>query len=646
MTHKIIFKPHNREIEVADGSSLIRAAMESGVHINASCGGEGVCGKCRVLIEQGEIEDGLSEYLSDEDKGKGYRLACRSKVKSDLVVRVPIESEVDTSRVNFRTSARQTAKETHFSVEQLKEEGLFIPPVEKIYLQLEKPSASNNMPDVVRIIEKLRLDHDEHRLVTGLCLLRKIPDTLREGDFNVTVTIIRPVREDGRNQIVDIEPGDTTDKNYVVAFDIGTTTLYGQLLDVNTGEVVAQFGDFNPQISYGEDVITRIVYADKEGGLEKLHDIVTATINKIISKLIKKAKINKNEIKTITFAGNSTMTQILLKINPKYIRLSPYVPCSVLYPPFRASDLDIELGEHTVILVYPGVSSYVGGDIVAGIMGAGVYRSEKLTLYMDIGTNAEIVVGNKDWMACTAASAGPAFEGGGIKFGMRASKGAIEDFSINPETYEPMVITVGDVKSKGICGSGLITIVARLFETGVIDNRGKFNRELDTERIRKTDDIWEYVVVFKEATQIERDITITESDIDNLIRAKGAMYSAVQTLLEEVGLTIDSIEEIILAGGFGSYVDLESAMIIGLLPETDLEKIIYLGNGSLLGCCMNGLTNKLRQDVGKVVNMMTNFELAEVTSYMDHYMASLFLPHTDLETFPKLKKKLEVLNKK
>ena len=646
MTHKIVFKPHNREIEVEDGESLIRAAMEAGVHINASCGGEGVCGKCRVIIEEGEIEGGISEYLSDEDQEKGYRLACRSEVKSDLVVRVPVESEIDTSRLNLRTSARQTAKEGLFSIDQLKEEGLFIPPVEKIFLQLEAPSAENNIPDVARIIQELRVNHDEHRLVTGLCLLRKIPDVLREGDFNVTVTIIRPVREDGRNQIVNIEPGDTTDRHYVVALDIGTTTLYGQLLDVKTGEVVAELGDFNPQISYGEDVITRIVYADKEGGLEKLHDIVIETINKILDKLIKRAKIDRGDITTLTFAGNSTMTQILLKINPRYIRLAPYVPASVMYPPFRASELDINLGDHSVILVYPGASSYVGGDIVSGIMSSGMYRSEKLTLFMDIGTNAEIVVGNQDWMACTAASAGPAFEGGGIKFGMRASKGAIEDFSIDPVTYEPMIITVGNVKPKGICGSGLITMVARLFETGVVDNSGKFNRDLDTDRIRKTDDIWEYVVAFKDATQIDRDIALTESDIDNLIRAKGAMYSAAHTLLEEVGLTIDSIEEIILAGGFGSYVDLESAMTIGLLPETDLDKVTYLGNGSLLGCKMNGLTNRLRKDVADVVNMMTNFELAETASYMDHYMASLFLPHTDLNAFPRLKMKIEALKKK
>ena len=339
------------------------------------------------------------------------------------------------------------------------------------------------------------------------------------------------------------------------------------------------------------------------------------------------------------------MTQLLLKINPSYIRRDPYVPASIMYPPFHAKQIDIDLADHTIALIYPGVSSYVGGDIIAGVMASGMYRTSELTLYMDIGTNAEIVIGHKDWMVCTAASAGPAFEGGGVKFGMRATKGAIEDFAINPVTFEPMIITVGNKKAKGICGSGMITLAAKLLEAGVIDSRGKFNQALDTERIRKTDDIWEYVIVYKENTQIERDITITEPDLDNLIRAKGAMYSAALTLLEEIGLKINDIEKIILAGGFGSYVELESAITIGLLPEMDPEKVTYLGNGSLLGCKINSLTNALRRDVANVVNMMTNFELASTPSYMDHYMGSLFLPHTELNDFPKVKARLEKLNK-
>ncbi|MBU8911520.1 MAG: DUF4445 domain-containing protein, partial [Desulfobacterales bacterium] len=491
----------------------------------------------------------------------------------------------------------------------------------------------------------LRLKHDEHRLTMGLDLIRKVSDILREGDFKITVTIVRPVRKDGKNEIVNIEPFDTSNRNFAIAVDIGTTTVYGQVLDLQTGQVLSEHGEFNSQISYGEDVISRIIFAEKDDGLEVLHQKVVETINKIIEKIIKKAKIGRHEVTTITLAGNSTMTQLMLKINPSYIRRDPYVPASIMYPPFYASDIDIDLAGHTIALIYPGVSSYVGGDIIAGIMASGMYRTSELTLYMDIGTNAEIAIGHKDWMVCTAASAGPAFEGGGVKFGMRATKGAIEDFSINPETYEPMILTVGNKKAKGICGSGMITLAAKLLETGVIDSRGKFNQTLDTPRIRKTDDIWEYVIVYKENTQIDRDITITEPDLDNLIRAKGAMYSAVLTLLKEIGLKVNDIEKIILAGGFGSYVDLESAITIGLLPEIEPEKVTYLGNGSLLGCKINSLTNALRRDVANVVNMMTNFELASTPSYMDHYMGALFLPHTELNYFPKVKERLERLHK-
>jgi len=640
-THKIIFQPHGKEISVADGENLIRAAMEAGVHINASCGGEGVCGKCRILVESGELEGGGLDKLSTEDRENGYRLACLSHVKSDVVIRVPVESEVDASILNVNTAPRHTARVKSFSFEDLKEKGLLLPPVEKKYLKLPEPSAQDNIADVTRLIQHLKVQYDEHRLGVDLDVLRKVPDIFREKNFEVTVTIVRPVREDGKNQIVNIEAGDTTACNYSVAMDIGTTTIYGQLLDLNTGVVVSEYGDFNGQISYGEDVISRIMFAEKGNGLETLQKRVVETINTVLDRIFKRGKIERGYITTITLAGNTTMTQLLLGINPRYIRRAPYVPTAIMYAPFHARELGIDLASHAQALIYPGVSSYVGGDIVAGVMGAGIYKSDKLTLFMDIGTNAEIVIGNKDWMACTACSAGPAFEGGGITFGMRAAKGAIEDFSIDPLSYEPMIVTKGNVRPKGICGSGLITIVAQLFENGVIDNRGKYNRTLNTDRIRQREDIWEYVLVWKDATQIDRDIVITEPDIDNLIRAKGAMYSGALTLLEEVGLSIQDIEVIILAGGFGSYVDLEKAMTIGLLPEVDPEQVIYLGNSSLLGARMSSLTNVLRRDVVAVVEMMTNFELAETPSYMDHYVGALFLPHTELNYFPRLHKRLK-----
>ena len=496
------------------------------------------------------------------------------------------------------------------------------------------------MPDVTRLIEFLKLHSDEHKLELTVPVIRKLPSILREHDFKVTVTLVRPVRDDGKTLITNIQPGDTTGQNYAIALDIGTTTIYAQLIDLKSGESLAEDGDFNGQISYGEDVISRMMFAEKGDGLEKLQQTVVGTINKVLTKIITRAGVERENISTITMAGNTTMTQLLLAIDPRYLRRAPYVPASTMYPPFGAATIGIDLDEHVIALLYPAISSYVGGDIVAGIMGTGLYREEELTLFLDIGTNAEIVIGNKDWLACTACSAGPAFEGGGIEFGMRAARGAIEDLSLDPITFEPMLLTIGDVRPKGICGSGLIIMVAVMFEMGVINNRGKFNRDLDCDRIRENNGVWEFVLAHKEETQIGRDITLSEIDIDNLIRAKGAVYSGCMTLLEEVGFSMDMIERIILAGGFGSYIDLEKAMTIGLLPEIDPERVIFIGNGSLMGARMSSLTNRIRKDVVEVTKKMTNFELSETPSYMDHYVAAMFIPHTEIEKFPKVKERV------
>jgi uncharacterized 2Fe-2S/4Fe-4S cluster protein (DUF4445 family) len=636
----IRFLPHDKAIEVDPGTSLIRAAMEAGVHINASCGGDGVCGKCRVILEEGAVADGLSDRLDPEEVEKGYRLACKAAVTGDVTVRVPVESTVDASVLSRQASPRCTAAIQQMDFEALKEEGLFLPPVEKVYLELPPPTAQDNQPDATRLVNHLTMKLDEHRLVVRLSVIRKLPEVIREQDFKVTVTLARPVHSGRKSQVINVQAGDTSSRNYAIAMDIGTTTVYGQVIDLITGEVLAERGEFNGQISYGEDVITRIMAAEKPGGLETLNRAVAGTINTVIGRIVKRSGVDPEDINAITLAGNTTMTQLMLQVNPRYIRRSPYVPASTIYPPVSAYQLGFELPEHVTALVYPQISSYVGGDIVAGVMGSGMYRAEELTLFLDIGTNAEIVIGNKDWMACAACSAGPAFEGGGIEFGMRAAKGAIEDFSIDPATLEPMILTIGNVRPKGICGSGLITMVATLFEMGIVDSQGKFDRDLDTDRIRERRGVVEYVLAWKDNTQIDRDISLTEIDIENLIRAKGAIYSGCMTLLEEVGMDIEAVERIFLAGGFGSYVDLEKAMVIGLLPEIDPERVTFIGNASLMGAKMSSLTNRIRQDVVRVTRMMTNFELSETASYMNHYVAALFLPHTDLNRFPKLKQRL------
>jgi uncharacterized 2Fe-2S/4Fe-4S cluster protein (DUF4445 family) len=639
--YKIRFLPHDKSIRVDENETVIRAAIEAGVHINASCGGEGVCGKCRVIVETGEVAGGISDRISREDAAKGYRLACQSHIKEDLVIRVPVESSMDAGTLNMQSTPRQTASIQQMDLNDLKQQNLFVPPVEKKYLELPEPTAEDHLPDVTRLVSFLKLTHNEHRLVVSLPVIRKIPDLLRLQGFKITATLERPVLEGRKTNIINIQPGNTTDKNYAVAVDIGTTTVYAQLIDLVSGQVAAERGDFNAQISYGEDVISRIVYAEKADGLEKLHQVIIRTVNDLIQFLTKKSGVDPENISNITLAGNTTMTQLFLKVNPRYIRRSPYVPASTIYPPIKAIDLGLSLNEHASALVYPAVSSYVGGDIVAGVMGSGMYLTDKVTLFLDIGTNAEIVIGNKDWLACAACSAGPAFEGGGIEFGMRAAKGAIEDFSIDPQTLEPMNLCIGNVRPKGICGSGLIIMVATLFELGIINNLGKFERTLNTPRIREREGIFEYVLAWKDETQIDRDIVLSEIDIENLIRAKGAIYSGCITLIEEVGMSIQDIEQIILAGGFGSYVDLEKAMVIGLLPEIDPDKIVYIGNGSLMGAKMSALSNHIRRHVSEVIKKMTNFELSETTSYMDHYIAALFLPHTDLEKFPKLQQRLK-----
>lgn len=643
-SYSVTFLPINRTVELAPDETLIQGARQAGLHINASCGGNGVCGKCLVVVESGEVTGGKSEKLSQDDYDAGQRQACTAVPASDAVVRIPEMTGLKEGVLTLDIPVRRRARMHIFNVDQIKKEGVFIPPVEKKVLEIPPPSHSDNMADAGRLIQGLNNQYDERKLIVPLSVLKKIRRTLREENFLVTATLVRPVNEKGKSQVVNIQAGNWSLRNYGLAFDIGTTTVYGTLLDLHTGEVLAREGDYNGQISYGEDVITRIIYAEKPKGLKLMHNLVVNTINSIIERLLKKTEIETDEISSITLSGNTTMTHLFLELEPHNIRRAPYVPVSTFFPPIRATDLDLNLPEHAVALLYPSISSYVGGDIVAGVMGSGMYRSEKLTLYVDIGTNAEIVIGNKDWLACAACSAGPAFEGGGITHGMRAASGAITDFSLHPTTYEPMNITIDNKPVKGICGSGLLVIVATFFELGIVDRSGHYNRELDTPRIREGRSGYEFVLAWKDESGTDTDIVLNEVDIENFIRAKGAIFAGCKTLVDAVGLEITDLEQIILAGAFGSFIDLDSAMTVGLLPEIDAEKIMYVGNGSMLGSWMSELSNHIRRDVVEVVRKMTGFELSEVPSFKEEYIASLFLPHTDSTLFPEVTRRKEVMD--
>jgi len=640
---RVHFTPDNVDIIVDQGESLLEAAIAAGVHINASCGGAGVCGTCKVLIKQGQVESTRTEKLAEQEYRQGLRQACQSRIITDLVVDIPVESRLETAVLD-----RERVGDIQPS-EVLATGWRFNPPVSKLYVELPPPTLKDNTSDLSRLLRGLKKHYNLRNVEVDFNVLGKLPQLLRDSDWKVTATTLvttTKIKPDKRwTKLINIEPGGTRGKHYSLAFDIGTTGVRGQLLDLNRGKVRGEGLDYNGQISYGDDVISRIAYSQKPGGLKKLHQTVVATINGIITKLLAESKVKMEDITYMVVAGNTTMIQLFLSLEPKYIRLAPYIPTVNTVPLVRATSLGLKLAGHVYVYALPSVASYVGADIVAGIVGTGVYQRKKLTLYMDIGTNGEVAIGNSDWMVTASCSAGPAFEGGGVKHGMIATNGAIEDFAINPSNFEPVINTIGETKPKGICGSGLINIVAGLLEAGVIGQNGKFNTSLPTKRIRHGHDGYEYVLAWAPQTQIGKDIVITEVDIDNLIRAKAAMYAGCRTLTKSVSINCSDLEQVIIAGAFGSNIDIEKGITIGLLPDIPRDRFIFIGNGSLLGARLTSFSTDILDDGEKVAKMMTNFELSVNADFMSNYTASLFLPHPNAEEFPSVYKRLASFKK-
>jgi uncharacterized 2Fe-2S/4Fe-4S cluster protein (DUF4445 family) len=647
--HIITFYPSQRKIAVEKEENLLQAAMEAGIHINASCGGSGTCGKCKVKIRRGAAPSPPHPKLSRWEYDEGFRLACLTSIRGDLDVEVPLESQVDRSVLNLKgdRGAQQYLLSPQ-DIYQLVKGWDVDPAVFKRAIELDPPTRQDNASDLTRLTMALARQHGLEGISTDFRVIKKLGRLLRASDWKVTATLVLTRKG---YKLINLEPGDATRQNYSIVLDIGTTTIFGQILDLNGCVVVAcpegqcdgttlfalaEASDYNAQISYGEDVITRIVYSQRPGGLKKLQEVVVSTINKIIQELLEMSGLDRSLVSHLVIAGNTTMTQLLLGLDPKTIREEPYVPTANFIPPVRAIHLGINIGEHVHVYIFPLVASYVGGDIVAGILGSGVFQRDTVTLYMDIGTNGEIVLGNKDWLASASCSAGPAFEGAGIKFGMRATRGAIEEVSINPHTLEPMILTIGRTKPVGICGSGLIDAVAELLATNAIDPNGKFRRDLSTGRVRQGADGYEYVLAEKGETLIHEDIVLTEIDIENLIRTKAAIYAGCKALLESVGVGFKDLEQVIIAGGFGRHLDLEKAILIGLLPEMEIGKFIFVGNGSLLGARLLSFSKDLLKEAERIARMMTNLELSHHPTFMNDFIAAMFLPHTDAAAFPRV----------
>lgn len=623
------FHPQATRIEVHKGRDLLSAAVEAGVHINSSCGGDGVCGRCKLIIKKGQIRTEPSGRISMKERQKGYVLACQTTVHSDVEVKVPPESRLDLDKISEEDAKLLRLKGMYSQAVEIAkgkaviEEDLFThsPLATKLYLELSSPSLTDTVSDLQRLYRAIRKRRDIPILQTGLTNIKRLGRLFRESDWKVTVLL---GKRNGTVEIVSVEPGDTSDSNYGIALDVGTTTVSGQLVDLNTKEVLGTKATHNKQASFGSDVITRIVYASERDGLERLHHAVIDNINAIIEELVKEHKINLSDVNGVMCAGNTTMLHLLLRVDPKFIRREPYVSTANFVPVIRAAETGIKVNPRGLLSCVPGVSTYVGGDITAGVLACGLNRADKLTMLIDVGTNGEIVLGNKEWMVSCAASAGPAFEGSGVKCGMRATAGAIQRVEIS-HSDKVKVSTIGNVKPLGICGSGYIDCLAELFRKGIIDRNGNLAEGK------------EFVLVAKKDAGGHQDIVITEADIDNLKRSKGAIYAACAILLKKLDLRFDDIEQFYIAGGFGTYLDIDKAVTIGLLPDLERRRFSFIGNSSLVGAREILLSYEAKVEAEKIAGKMTYIELSVEPAYMDEYVSALFFPHTDLTRFPSIR---------
>ncbi|HNX81855.1 MAG TPA: ASKHA domain-containing protein [Candidatus Omnitrophota bacterium] len=638
--YTVTFLPDNKKVEVEKDKTILSASLSAGVYINAPCGGEGVCGRCKVIIKKGNVLTQAIGKLTPDERKRNVHLACASIVQSDLEVEVPAES-----RLNFEglspEEIQSRLRRDYSSSEDVElvqaadapEKFSHRPLTEKIFLSIIEPTLDDKVSDLERlerhICDVLRVP----AVTIGLSNIKFLGELLRSSGWKVTVTV---GRRGDFFEIEFMEAGDTSARNFGVCFDIGTTTVSCQLVNLNSGEVLGTKATYNKQAAFGSDVISRIMHAQEEDGLEQLHEAVTQDMNQMIQDLIVEHQVDLNDVTGIVCAGNTTMIHLLLRVDPTYIRRHPYVPTLNFAPILRATDAELRVNPRGLLACVPGVSSYVGGDVTAGVLSSGLYRRDHVSILIDIGTNGEIVLGNKEFLISAAASAGPAFEGSGLSCGMRAAKGAIQKVAINPQDLSVHYQTIGQGIAQGICGSGYIDSIAEMLKAGVLDKDGKL-RNVQSPRIRQNEFGKEFVVVFAAESQTKADIVITEADIENLKRAKGAIYAATAILVKHLGFTFSDIDTIFIAGGFGTYLNMENAITIGLLPDIERSKFNFIGNSSLDGAQKILLSADALALAGEIAKKTTYFELSVESAYMDEYMAALFFPHTDLSLFKSVK---------
>ena len=621
-------------IECNAGDNLLELARRANVAIDAPCSGNGSCGKCRVKLVEGELESPRSRHITDEEYAEGWRLSCSSKVQSDCTVFVPDIASAYQSRM--KTADLSSPQEVAIFEEcqaQLKQSGIrFTNHFRAVTVSLEEPSLDNTMPDNERLSWALEEALGVEKVEIPFFVMAKLASTLREHRFQVCVK--GEVRGDTFQCMEICGPEDTAIVG--CAIDIGTTTVTMVLTDLATGKLLAKGSSGNGQIRYGADVINRIIESSRPGGKKRLQDaIVKETLQPLLRAMYQDANLSEERVLSICVAANTTMNHLFVGTDADPVRTEPYIPAFFRWDGLMARDVRLPANSEAGVILAPNIGSYVGGDITAGALMSMIWNSDELSLFIDLGTNGEIVFGNRDFLMSCACSAGPAFEGGDISCGMRATDGAIEACTIDRETMEPTFSIIGDAGQKpiGLCGSGIIDVIAELFRCGIISAKGQFVRE--GRRVSQDSNGFDcYVLAFADESETGRNVTINTVDIDNFIRAKGAIFSAICTLLKSLDMDVSCVEHMYVAGGIGSGINMRNSVRIGMFPDIELDRFSYIGNSSLNGAYAMVMSDQARDKVEELAQSMTYVELSTTPGYMDEFMAACFLPHTNAELFP------------
>ncbi len=637
---KVIFEIEGASpvaIECNPGDNLLETARRANVAIDAPCSGNGSCGKCRVKLLSGELDCIKSRHISDEEWEAGWRLSCNSKVVGDCTVLVPDIASAYQSRM--KTADLSSPEELAIfenAQQDLQGSGIaFTNHFRAVTVTMAEPTMDDTMPDIERLTWALREATGAEHIHVPYAVMVKLAATLREHGF--TVCVKGELTGDTFRCMEICGPEDTAIVG--CAIDIGTTTVSMVLVDLTSGKLLAKGSSGNGQIRYGADVINRIIESSRPGGKKKLQDaIVKETLSPIITNLCKTAGISARSILRLSVGANTTMNHLLVGVDADPVRMDPYIPSFFGWEGLLAGDLKLPANPLAPVIIAPNIGSYVGGDITAGTLASMIWDKDEMSLFIDLGTNGELVFGNRDFLMSCACSAGPAFEGGDISCGMRATDGAVEACTIDKVTMEPTLTIVGEPGQKcvGICGSGIIDIISELFRCGIINAKGLFVREGD--RVKRDEhNMGRYVIAQAQESETGREISINEVDIDNFIRAKGAIFSAIDTLLQSVDMTVDCIDKVYVAGGIGSGINMKNAVNIGMLPDVELEKFQYIGNSSLTGAYAMVISDEANAKCAEVAANMTYLELSTYPGYMDSFVAACFIPHTDARLFPSSK---------